>query len=181
LLVPPPSWVGRILFRQAAALYTRKDHGPKRGLPGRGRVALFLAACRFTRGCGMVPRMHQSIPSVSFEELEPPRGPLPSDAEEILERYYTLKVGALQFCGAASFGLLFWQGFESLALTMPILLWLSRAYQDRPRADGIMQALTIVDDHFGFNPVLATRRQQLSFRILARRGEIARLIAWYNR
>jgi hypothetical protein len=75
----------------------------------------------------------------------------------------------------------FWEGFESLTLTLPILLWLSRAYRDRPRQDAIMQALTIVDDHVGFNPVLATRRQRLSFRILARRGELARLIAWYSR
>src|SRR5206468_2354425 len=30
--VPPPSWVGRVLFRQAAALYARKDQGPDRGL-----------------------------------------------------------------------------------------------------------------------------------------------------
>jgi len=52
LLVPPPSWVGRILFRQAAALFTRKDHGPKRGLPGRGRVALFLAVLAAGLGVG---------------------------------------------------------------------------------------------------------------------------------
>jgi lysine-N-methylase len=181
MLTPPPGWIGRILFRQAAALYTRKDHGPKRGLPGRGRFVLFLAACRFSRGRGMVPRMHQEIPPITFEDLETPRGPLPVEAEEILERYYTLKVGSLQFCGAASFGLPFWEGFESLALTFPILLWLSRAYRDRPRQEAIMQALTIVDDHVGFNPVLATRRQRLSFRILARRGELARLIAWYSR
>jgi lysine-N-methylase len=181
MLVPPPSWVGRILFRQAAAMFTRKDHGPKRGLPGRGRVALFLAACRFTRGRGAVPRMHQHIPSVAFEDLEESRGPLPSEADEILERYYTLKVGSLQFCGAASFGMPFWEGFEALALTLPIVLWVSRAFRDRPRPDAIVESLTIVDDHVGFNPVLATRRQRLSFRILARRGELARLIAWYSR
>lgn len=181
LLVPAPSWVGRLLFRQAAALFTRKDHGPKRGLPGRGRVALFLAACRFSRGRGLVPRMHQHIPPVAFEMLETPRGPLPLEAEEVLERYYTLKVGALQFCGAASFGLPFWEGLESLTLTLPILLWLARAFGDRPRHEAIAEALTIVDDHVGFNPVLATRRQRLSFRILARRGELARLIAWYSR
>ncbi len=180
-MVAAPTWVGRILFRQAAALYTRKDHGPKRGLPGRGRWALFRAACRFSRGRGMMPRMHQHIPVVSFEDLETPRGPLSVEAEEILERYYTLKVGALQFCGAASFGLPFWEGLESLALTLPILLWLSRAYGDRPRHEAVVEALTIVDDHVGFNPVLATRRQRLGFRILARRGELARLIAWYSR
>ena len=181
MTVPAPGWIGRMLFRQAAALYTRKDHGPKRGLPGRGRVALFRAACCFTRGRGPVPRMHQEIPAVTFEDLETPRGPLPAEAEDILERYYTLKVGAFQFCGAASFGMPFWEGFEALALTYPILMWLSRAYPDRPRPEAIIQALTIVDDHVGFNPVLATRRQRLSFRILARRGELARLIAWYSR
>jgi lysine-N-methylase len=181
MLVPAPSWVGRILFRQAAALYTRMDHGPKRGMPGRGRVALFRAACRFTRGRGMVPRMHQRIPPVTFEELEKPGDPMTREAEELLERYYTLKVGALQFCRAASYRLPFWEGFESLALTLPILLWLSRAYRDRPRHEAIMEALTIVDYHVGFNPVLGTRRQRLSFRILARRGELTRLIAWYSR
>jgi lysine-N-methylase len=181
MMVSPPGWVGRILFRQAAALFTRKDHGPKRGLPGRGRVVLFLAACRFTRGRGPVPRMHQDIPPITFEELEVPRGPLPVEVEEILERYYTLKVGSLQFCGAASFGLPFWEGFEMLALTFPILMWVARAFRERPRQDAMLQALTIVDDHVGFNPVLATRRQRLSFRILARRGELARLIAWYSR
>jgi hypothetical protein len=75
----------------------------------------------------------------------------------------------------------FWEGFEALALIYPILMWLSRAYTDRPRQEAIVQALSIVDDHVGFNPVLATRRQRLSFRILARRGELARLIAWYSR
>jgi lysine-N-methylase len=179
--VPRPTWVGRVLFRQAAALFTRKDHGPKRGLPGRGRVALFRAACRFTCGRGRVPRMHQHVPEITFEEMETPVGSLPIEAEEILERYYTLKVGSLQFCGAASFGLPFWEGFESLALTLPIVLWLSRAFRDRPRHEAVIEALTIVDDHVGFNPVLATRRQRLSFRILARRGELARLIAWYSR
>jgi lysine-N-methylase len=181
LTLPAPGWIGRMLFRQAAALYTRKDHGPKRGPVQRGRVALFLAACRFTRGQGAVPRMHDEIPATTFEELEQSHGSLPAEAEEVLERYYTIKVGSLQFCGAASFGLPFWEGFEALALTYPILLWVSRAYRDRPRNNAIMQAISIVDDHVGFNPVLATRRQRLSFRILARHGELPRLIAWYSR
>ena len=44
-----------------------------------------------------------------------------------------------------------------------------------------MKALTVVDDHFGFNKILATYRQRTGFRILARQGELARLIAWYSR
>jgi lysine-N-methylase len=181
MTLPAPGWVGRMLFRQAAALYTRKDHGPNRGLAARGRVALLRAALRFARGRGPVPRGHGGLPQTTFEELEQPRGPLPAAAEEVLERYYTIKVGSLQFCGPASFGLSFWEGFEALALTFPVILWVARAFPDGPRERAVMKALTIVDDHVGFNRVLGTLRQRFGFQILARRGELARLIAWYSR
>ncbi len=178
----PPSWVGKVLFRQAAALYTRKDHGPNRGLAARGRAALLRAAAQFARGTGPVPRMHGWLPETTFEELEKPLGPLPKEAALVLERYYVLKVGSLQFCGPASFGLPFWEGLESLALTYPILMWVTRAFAARSSpADGLLKALSIVDDHFGFNRVLGTMRQRISFRILASTGELAKLIAWYSR
>ena len=66
-------------------------------------------------------------------------------------------------------------------LTFPVILWVARAYADRPRVEAVVQALSIVDDHVGFNPLLASTRQRLSFRILARSGELSRLIAWYSR
>jgi lysine-N-methylase len=179
--VPAPGWIGRVLFRQAAALFTRKDHGPKRGAARHGAMARLGAAWRFARGTGRVPRMHDGLPETTFEEVEKPRGPLPLEAEAILERYYTIKVGSLQFCGAACFGMPFWEGFELLALTYPLLLWVSRMYRDIPREEAIMKALTIVDDHFGFNRILASRRQRASFRTLTRQGELPRLIAWYSR
>jgi lysine-N-methylase len=181
MVILPPRWIGRVLFRQAAALFTRKDHGPNRGLASRGRLALLGAAFRFTRGKGPIPRMHRGLPEATFEEVEQPRGPLPIAAEEILERYYTIKVGSLQFCGAASFGLPFWEGFETLALTLPLILWVARMYKDVSREQAVTNALTVVDDHVGFNRVLASFRQRASFTILARTGELKRLIAWYSR
>ncbi len=181
MVVPPPSWMGRILFRQSAALFSRKDHGPNRGLASRGRLALLGAAWRYARGKGPIPRMHRGLPETTFEEVEVPRGPLPPEAEAVLERYYAIKVGSLQFCGAASFGLPFWEGFEALALTLPLVLWLARMHRDRPRHEAVTHALTVVDDHIGFNRILASLRQRLSFRILSRHGELPRLIAWYSR
>jgi lysine-N-methylase len=180
-MVALPGWVGRILFRQAAALFTRKDHGPNRGVAGQGRLALMGAAWRFARGTGRVPRMHRGLPEADFADLETPRGPLPEAAEQVLERYYALKVGSLQFCGSAQFGLPFWDGFELLVLTFPILLWVARMYRDLPREEAVVRALSIVDDHFGFNRMLSTARQRLSFQILARTGELGRLVAWYSR
>jgi lysine-N-methylase len=179
--VPRPGWIGRVLFRQAAALFTRKDHGPNSGVARRGRLALLHAAWRFARGTGPAPRMHAGLPETTFEEIEKPRGPMPLEIEYILERYYTLKVGSLQFCGPPSFGMYFWEGFELLALTYPIVLWISRMYREGPREEAAAKALSVVDDHFGFNRILAKFRQRAGFRILARQGELAKLIAWYSR
>ena len=125
--------------------------------------------------------MHNGLPETTFEDVEKPRGPLPLEVEHILERYYTLKVGSLQFCGAASFGMPFWEGFELLALTYPIVLWVARMYRDGSREEAVQKALSVVDDHFGFNRILATFRQRAAFRVLARQGELAKLIAWYSR
>jgi lysine-N-methylase len=179
--LPKPGWVGRVLFRQAAALFTRKDHGPNRGPAMRGRLALLGAAWRFMRGTGEVPRMHRAIPEATFAQAEEPAGPLPDDAQELLERYYLIKVGSVQFCGAASFGLPFWEGLEALAVTYPVLLWAARLFRDRSRYDALLKVLTIVDDHVGFNRVLVSLRQRYSFRILARTRQLERLIAWYSR
>jgi lysine-N-methylase len=179
--VPAPTALGRVIFRLAAALYTRKDHGPNRGLASRGRLALMGAALRFARGTGPIPPMHRLLPEATFEQAEQPCGPLGQAAEEVLERYYVIKVGSLQFCGPASFGLSFWEGLEALAVTLPLILWVMRSFHGIPQEEAAVRALTIIDDHFGFNPLLGSRRMRLAFQTLARRGELARLIAWYSR
>jgi hypothetical protein len=72
-------------------------------------------------------------------------------------------------------------GLEALALTCPAVLWLVRAFADLPRAAAVGRAAGIVDYHFGYNRVLAGPHQRLGVRILARRGELERLVAWYSR
>jgi len=65
-----------------------------------------------------------------------------------------VKLSSLQFCGPPNFGLPLWAGLESLVVTFPMILWLARAFHDvEPRA-AIEQALILVDDHFGGNPIL---------------------------
>lgn len=179
--VPPPSWIGRVLFRQALAIYARKDQGRKRGLSRRGRIALFFAASRFAWGRGPVPKLHALLPDATFEQAEAPAGPLPPEAEQVLERYYAVKFESMQFCGPTYFHLGFWEGVEALALTYPVTMWLRRLFRHLPPIEAVRQALVIMDDHYGFNRVLGTLRQRFSFRILARGGELDRLIAWYSR
>jgi len=179
--VPPPTWVGRILFRQFLALYSRKDQGKFAGMGRRGRLALFGAAIRFARGTGPVPRLHALLPETTFEKLEEPAGPWPLECEEVLERYYLTKLHSLQFAGPTNFRMSFWDGLESLVLTYPAIAWLSRAFSDRPRVEALVQALRIVDDCFGYHPLLGSSRQRFAIRILSFRGEIPRLVAWYSR
>jgi hypothetical protein len=179
--VPEPGPLGRVIFRIIASLYTRKDHGPNQGVVSRGRLALVGAVVRFARGKGVVPRMHRLLPDATFELGEEPRGPLDEQAEAVLERYYAIKFASFQFCGAHSFGLSFLEGLEGLAVTLPLILWLMRLYRDLPRAEAAERAIGIVDDHFGYNPLLGTWRLRLGLRTLARRGELSRLIAWYSR
>jgi lysine-N-methylase len=179
--IPPPGWVGRILFRQTVALCARKDNGPNRGISRHGRLALLWAAWRFARGTGRVPRVHGLMPQVRFDELELPAGPLPEAAERMLTRYYLVKLESAQFCGPTNYGRAFWDGLESLVLTFPAILWLARVFRDLPREEALTLALRVVDDNFGFNPLLGTRRQLLGQRIMARRGDLARLVAWYGR
>ncbi len=176
-----PGWTGRILFRQALALYARKDRGPNRGPATFGRLSLLSAAWRYARGKGDVPRLHNWSPVTTFEKGETPLGPLPADAEALLERYYLIKVGSLQFCGVTNFEMPFWEGLESLLLTFPILMWLRRGLAELAPAPALTRALSIVDDNFGYHPVLGSGRQRFALRLLARTGELERLIAWYSR
>jgi lysine-N-methylase len=178
--VPPPARVGRLLFRQALALYPRHDHGPARSKV-RGPVALVGAAGRFMWGRGPIPRIHGWLPETTFEKAEEPTRPLPAVIEEVLERYYTVKVGSLQFCGPAYFGFPFWEGFEALALTLPVILWLNRVLAGGSREEAVVLAIRMVDANYGFNPLLGLRRQRLGLWLMTRRQELDRLIAWYSR
>lgn len=179
--VPAPTWVGRVLFRMGLAAHLRKDKGADAGLAVRGRTALLTAAWHFARGRGAVPRLHGLLPDTEFERVEAPAGPLPAAAEQVLERYYLVKVGSLQFCGPANFQMPYWHGLEALALTVPIVFWLIRAFGELPREEAAARALQIVDHPFGYSSLLGARRQRFALNVLARRGELERLIAWYAR
>jgi lysine-N-methylase len=179
--VAPPDWVGRVLFRQAAALYSRKDQGPLRGIGRQGRLTLMWAAWRFLRGTGAVPRLNATMPETTFEMVEAATGTLPPDADEVLTRYYLVKVESMQFAGKTNFNLTFWEGLDALALTYPMVTWLTRVLHHLPRGEALQTALRIVDDSFGFHPLLGTPRQRWAMRVLSQRGQLPRLVAWYSR
>lgn len=182
--VPRPGWAGRMVFRQVAAVYARKDHGADKGTAQRTPVGRLRAALAFARGWGRIPRVHARVPAgVRFAAAETPAGPLSRASDALLTRYYRLKVESLQFCGPTNFGVPFWEGVLSLALTFPAVLWLARvlAAGGLTRDEAVARALRIVDDNFGYNPLLGRGRQRFALRLVAGRGELARLVGWYSR
>jgi lysine-N-methylase len=182
--VPAPGWVGRTVFRNLAAVFSRKDHGAEKGTAQRGPLSRVASAVRFARGRGRVPKVHLALPDdATFAAGEVPLPALPDDATALLSRWHRVKIESLQFCGAPNFGLGVWEGLESLALTFPAAMWLARVFASggRPVEEAVTRAARMVDDNFGFNPLLGSVRQKFALRMLGNRGELPRLVAWYGR
>ena len=179
-LPPPDQLLGRVLFRTHLAIFARRDRDVYGASGIRRRLGRVLAGWRFVRGHGPVPRVNEFLPKTSFEELERSSGLLP-EMDETLERYYVVKLNSLQFCGPPNFDLPLWAGLESLVLTLPMILWLRRAFTDQSPVNAVQQAILLVDDHFGGNPMLGFPHIQYLLRTLAQRGELEKLVAWYSR
>jgi lysine-N-methylase len=180
-----PGMVGRSLFRQVAAVYARKDRGQDHGdLVARGPWGRMGAAWRFAVGRGPVPTVHAFIPpDVTFEAAETPGPRLPAASEALLTRYFRMKVESLQFCGRANFGLPVWDGLESLVLTYPVMMWLSRVLTagGGTAEVAVEKAVKIVDDNFGFNPLLGSFKLRTILGLIRAQDELPRLVAWYGR
>jgi lysine-N-methylase len=182
--LPPPGWVGRMIFRQLTAVHTRVDLGPNRGTMTQGGwLTRMMAGYRFAWGGGPVPPVNGLLPPGSrFERAEQFAGPLPPEAEQLFIRYFRVKLESMQFVGRLNFDLPFWAGLDSLISMFPMTLWLSRLLttDERPREVAIRDALRLIDDSFGFNDLL---RGKLSsgLKNLSAKGELPKLVAWYGR
>ncbi len=182
--VPPPGWVGRSVFRQLVAIHSRVDLGPNRGsMTESGWFGRMLAGYRFALGKGEIPPINGLLrPGARFEDGDRPAGPLPKESEELLTRYFRIKLDSFQFAGAINFHLPFWTGLESLVLIYPMTMWLSRLLTtpERPREVAIREALRVIDDSYGFNALLKHKLAS-GLRSLNIKNELPRLVAHYSR
>lgn len=185
---PPvrPSRAGRLQFRMLAAQYGRVDTFEKAARGLRGRVRLLRAALRFTRGRGNTFPLHPGFRAVPFDQLETPFGGLSSEADAMLTRYFRVKIEGLHFCGLAYYRVPFVEGFYSLALIFPVVLWLARwlaasESRDRLTTDDVARVLAIADHHHGYSPVLGLRSSRRRVRLLTHADDLERLCRWYAR
>jgi lysine-N-methylase len=179
-----PDWALK-LFRLMVAQCARKDLSPhlRRGL--KGRLGLLEAAMRFSRGRGPIPRLQPIFGDVEFATVEQSFGGLPSDAGSILERYYRIKLSGIQFFGSPFYNVSLIEGFYSLVLTFPTILWIARwlaagAGRTSLITDDVVNALTVVDHQWGFSAVFGFGYARRRVRLLASQGMIEPLIVRYS-
>jgi len=182
----PPTKLGRLNFRLLAGQYARKDTSIEARAGWRGRFKLLGAAWRLMRGKGLIPQLQPQFQSVPFQVLEEPFGGLPSGAEELLTRYFRVKIRGLHFFGAAYYDIPFVEGFQSLAMIVPSILWIARwraatAGRRELTLEDLQQALSIADHHHGYSPLWGQYGFRSRIRTLAKLGDIERLIVWYSR
>jgi lysine-N-methylase len=180
--LPQPSRRALTLLRLSVAQYARKDVSPDLRRGWRGRWQLLRAAVRFTRGRGAIPPLQPQFGPATFEQVQRPWEDLPAEAWPLLERYYRVKIASMQFCGAACFGIPVIEGLNALVLTYPVLHWLARWHAaGAGRAalvwDDLATALSVLDHHFGFNPVFGYFYSRSRVRLLAQTRELERLVA----
>jgi len=104
------------------------------------------------------------------------------DCNDLLFRYFFTKFDSLQFFGASSYGMSFWEGLYLLLTLYPVIIWVALTINS---SDGfykdLEKSMEIVDDHYGFNKILGSFRQRTSFSLLCRNEGIPKLISWYSR
>ncbi|HQR42835.1 MAG TPA: YkgJ family cysteine cluster protein [Gemmatales bacterium] len=177
---PKPNWVGRTLFRTTVAVFLRKDSGLRRGVAARSRWALVAAMMRIVSGRGKLPELQKGLPQINLEDFEKPLGTLEPESLEALERYYAVKIESCQFFGPTCYDMNVWDGIAFLALTLPCILWLARGYLEQGQPAAIHKAICVIDENYGYNPLLGHFRQQFATRLLFGQKELDRLIAWYG-
>jgi len=182
----PLTRVGRLLFRMLAAQYARNDSLSNWQTGWRGRIRLLKVGLRFALGWGQVPPLQDIDRPVRFDRLEESFGSLTPEAEEMFTRYFRVKIQGLQFCGRAFFGFGLVEGFRSLALVFPSMLWLARLMvaadgRDRLETSDVARAIEVADHDHGYTPLFNRHQYRWQLGMLAHTGDIERLIAWYSR
>lgn len=199
LPVHKPSRLARTMFRLMTAQYARHDTEAQVRQGIRGRIGLFTAAVKYTTGMGTVPLLQGSASvatafeggeddttrSVSFSDVEGEFDGRRSDIDELFMRYFRVKVQGIHFCGPANFDTSVVEGFRSLALMYPIVMWLARlraARRNRRRLElqDVQAALATADHNFAYSPALGTMSSLQRVNQLAKMKQITSLAGWYS-
>ena len=180
-----PTRLGRTQFRTLVYQYARKDTVADLNAGLLPRLKLLWEAIRFSRSGGVAPPLAPELGSVPKRAIEEIAGS-ERIGDELLRRYFRVKLEGLHFCGRGYYDLPFVEGFRHLALVLPATLFMARwaaltRGEKRVTLRDIAFALGRADHHHGYSPALGNTNARRRVRLLASRDDIARLCSWYSR
>lgn len=181
--IEPPSSLGRLSFRLVTANYARKDTVADLSQGWAGRWRLLRAIWRFSRGRGDAPPLQAGFQPIPFAQIDQPMGGPPEGTDELFTRYLRVKLQGLHFCGRAYYDVPFIEGWQSLVLVLPVVLWLAKWHalslgREQWTLDDVQAALAVADHHHGFSPVFGQASARSRLRTLAESGDLSRLCVW---
>jgi lysine-N-methylase len=172
----PPSPRAARLFRRLAAHFVRcVPGGPRMRTWGDQWRASRLSA-RVASAGGALPAVHPKFPAARVEQLERPLGALGEDVLRPLSRFFEAHALSQQYALAEPQAPLA-ASFYRLAFTYPVALWMLRwlAVDRPPTGDDMVEIVVALERGF----VLSALGPAAG--MLARSGELERMVAWYGR
>jgi lysine-N-methylase len=178
----PPGRAAGLLFRQTALEYVRLHPHFIIRQSWRERWRLVVLAMAFARGRGRMPQIHPSFPQTTFESLNEPLGPLPSDVLRPLEACFEAAAASKQYALPSRRAWSLVESFRALALSYAVALWILRVScgPRPPETEDMLGAVAAIDRGQTYAP-LTGRRHRRRVASLERLGELPRLVAWYAR
>lgn len=178
-----PSSIGLTQFRLLAGLYARKDTEATIDRSWSGRFRQLKNALKLARGTGSLPALQQGFAELPVSAVERIRVDLSAESEEMLTRYFRVKLQGLHFCGPACYDLPLFEGFQTLSLVYPAAVWLARwkAASDgrsETRHADLLIALTLVDHQHAYTPALGHWPARQRVKNLAASGDLHKLMTW---
>lgn len=173
-----PSRFGRLFLRLHVLEHARTNSMLDLADARRYRWQMLKAGLRFATGIGRTPQVRDGLGAIPFAAVEKSRGPMPKAGEEMLRRFFRVKLQSLHFCGRAFHNEPLVEGFRSLALLYPTILWLAHWYalsqkREVPTEVDVAAAISMADHHHGYS-----LHQRWRVRLLNQRNDIARLCVW---
>ena len=177
-----PDRPGQMLFRRIAADYVRLHPQIRLRRCWRHRWWWIRTAWRLGRGQGQLPPLPEQWPGASLEALDRPLGPLSPEVLRPLDEYFAAAACCRAYCLLTRPGWSLVEAIRALVMAYPVGMWLLRfAAPDRPAdSQAVIQAVVALDRGERLAGLAGTAHRQ-RLRLLARLGQIPRLIAWYGR
>ncbi len=178
----PPKFAA-VLFRQITAEYLRLQPGYIVRESWGQRLRMASTAIAFARGRGSIPRLHESYPETSFEQVEARRlGHMEESLQEPFVRYFETTAVSKQYAMAGRTGWSLIEKYRALATAYPIAMWTLRYFRedDSPTVPRVIDTITAMDRGQGFGP-LGGRQHRRRIAQLAQLDALDQLVIWYAR